>query len=96
MRIANLFALVVVAAWSALLWLGVHLMKGVVAQQAHGYPTPDQFDYLIGVPLAIIATVAATVFLANCAGRLWIVSCVVSAVALIAALPYLLMLGGGV
>lgn len=96
MRSANILALVAMALWAGLLWFGVDLLKGVVAQHVLGYPAPGQFDFLVGIPLAAIVVVGGVTLLANATQRFWIASYVVSGAALIALLPYLLVYGGGV
>jgi hypothetical protein len=96
MRAANIFALVISALWGGMFWVGMDLLKGVAAQHVAGYPASGQFEFLVGVPFAIVGTIAATTLLANALQRFWIVSTLVSASALAALLPYLLVYGGGV
>jgi hypothetical protein len=96
MRSANILALVATALWAAMLWVGVDLLKGVVAQHVLGYPAADQFDFLVGIPFAAIVAVGGTTLLVNALNRFWVVSHLVSGVALIALLPYLFVYGGGV
>lgn len=82
--------------WAGMLWLGVGLLKGVVAQRVLGYPVPGQFDFLVGIPLAAIIVIGGATLLVNALKRFWIVSYLVSGAALVALLPYLFVYGGGV
>lgn len=96
MRSANILALIAMALWAGMLWLGVDLLKGVVAQRAVGYPAPGQFDFLVGIPFAAIILIGGVTLLVNALRRFWIASYLVSGAAIVALLPYLLVYGGGV
>lgn len=96
MRSANILALVAIGLWGGILWIGMDLLKGIVAQRVLGYPAPGQFDFLVGLPFAAITVIGGVTLIVNALKRFWIASYLVSGAALIALLPYLFVYGGGV
>jgi hypothetical protein len=96
MRAANITAGVAVAVWFAFALVGRDLINGVVRQAALGYPNMGQIDFLLAWPLFIVVAVLACAWICNASHRwAWALG-MVSALALAALLPYLLVYGGGV
>ena len=96
MRTANILALATIAIWAWLLWAGVDLLEGVVAQHVLGSPTPGQFEFLVGIPFAAIVAISGVTLLVNALNRYAGVAHFVIGVGLIAVVPYLFVYGGGV
>jgi hypothetical protein len=96
MRAANITAGVAVTVWLALALVGRDLINGVVGQAALGYPNMGQIDFLFAWPLLIVVAVLACAWICNAFRRgAWALG-LLSALALAALLPYLLVYGGGV
>src|SRR5262245_22597296 len=62
----NIWAAVVCALWGALLWIGIGLISGVVAQHVPGYPNTAQILFYIGAPAAVVTTLLCSGIALNC------------------------------
>jgi hypothetical protein len=75
---------------------GLSAVQTIVPQHVPGYPNTSQVIWYIGLPFGILAALVASSFLCN-ASRAppWVLGSV-SAVSLIAVLPWLMVAGGGI
>jgi hypothetical protein len=90
---ANIIALFATTPWAGFLWSGADQLMG--AQRVHGYPAATaQFDFLVGIPLVAIVTVAGTILLVNALKRFCIASNLISGTAMAALFPYVHTYGG--
>jgi hypothetical protein len=96
MRAANITAGVAVAVWLALALVGRDLVAGVVGQRALGYPNMGQIDFLIIWPLSLVSALLACAWICNAFRKGGWALGLLSAISLLALLPYLLVYGGGV
>jgi hypothetical protein len=96
MRAANITAGVAVTLWFALALAGRDLINGTVRQAVPGYPNMGQIDFGLAWPLFIVVAVLVCAWICNAFRRWpWALG-LVSALALAALLPYLVVYGGGV
>jgi hypothetical protein len=96
MRAANVIAGIAIAIWFGLALVGRDLLNGVVEQEALGYPTLGQIDFLLAWPLLIVSAILLCAWICNAFGRwAWALGSL-SGLSLAAVLPYLLVYGGGV
>ena len=96
MRITNILTIVAVAIWGAIMLLGRTLLVGVEAQQAPGYPSLGQIDWLIIGPFGVIAFLLILGWMGSAHRRIANVQRAVAVITLLAVPPYLFLYGGGV
>jgi hypothetical protein len=96
MRGANILAVVAVFVWFGLALIGLSLVRGVVEQNVPGYPSNGQIQFLVLIPIGIAALLITCTWLCNRFMRRPPLLGCISGAALLAVLPYLLGLGGGV
>jgi hypothetical protein len=65
MRTVNALAGFAIALWVGLAWIGVGLIRGVVAQHVSGYPSSGQIFFCIGVPSTSVVLLTLSVFAFN-------------------------------
>ena len=82
--------------WVGWLWLGMRLIEAVIQQHVPGYPTIGQIDFLIGIPLKIVAILLLAIAGASAFTRLSLALVIVATLALFGVLPYVFFYGGGV
>ncbi|WP_293389355.1 hypothetical protein [Nevskia sp.] len=94
MKRISTVALVCMTIWSLLAVMGYHVIEGVVAQHAEGYPNTGQLRFYIVFPLVVAASGAIT---AICFwfGRFRGPARLVQVLSLFATLPYLFLYTGG-
>ena len=79
--------------WGAVLYLGLKLYSGIAPQEVPGYPNPDQYKLLVGIPTAMVVL---SVLLLAVSRRLpaWLFIC--SSIAQFGlVLPLIMLFGGG-
>lgn len=76
--------------------LGRMLLVGIEAQQAPGYPSLGQIDWLIIGPFGVIALLLILGWLGSAHRRIAGIQRAIAVITLLAVLPYLFLYGGGV
>lgn len=96
MRRTNILTGIAVLIWFGVLVAGRGLVNGVVAQKALGYPNVGQIDFLIVWPASVVMVLLLCAWICNGLRRWTQFLALLSAVSLLALLPYLFFAGGGV
>jgi hypothetical protein len=96
MRTLKILTIAAAATWSLLALLGLALIWSVADRGVPGHPSFSQMAWAFGFPLLIVLCVTAVRVLRQGREAWAVAEGAVSGVALIAILPFLLVLGGGV
>lgn len=95
-RSANITAALACFLWSGLFFVGRDLAYLIYKQGPGIAPNAAQIDFLLVIPAGIASVVAGFAWLVNGLQRWFVALGIVSAAAVLALLPCLLVYGGGV
>lgn len=96
MRTLKLLTIAAAILWSLFALLGMLLVWGVAEQRAPGYPSLRQIAWAVVFPLLVVLCVAAIRIVRRGREEWAVVEGAVSGLALLAFLPFVLALSGGV
>jgi hypothetical protein len=95
-RKANITAAIACFLWGGLFLLGRDLTYGVFIQHVIGFPSAGQIDSYMVFPAIMMVLITGCAWMANAMQRWFTGLAVISALALLALLPFLFVYTGGV
>lgn len=96
MRALKILTIAAAATWSLLALFGLALVWSVADQGVPGRPSLSQTVWAFGFPMLVVLSVTAVRMLRRGREAWAVAEGAISGIALIAVLPFLLVIGGGV